>query len=94
MKLSGVLVVVQKAVQVNEDFRRRTFVLEMNDRGHIELISFELFQNHCSLIDTFKIGDHVTVDFDVKGRKWIDGEGVDKYFNTLRAWKLSEDKST
>ena len=31
----------------------------------------------------------MSVEFDLRGRKWTDRQGVVKYFNTLQAWRLS-----
>lgn len=82
---------IYDSVQVTKDFKRRTIVVEHNDRGHTELISLEFFQEHCKLVDTFKKGDRVTIDFNLKGRKWTNPDGVDKFFNTLQAWKIGLD---
>ena len=91
MKVKGVLVKVYDTVQVTNDFRRRNIILELDDRGRSEYISLELFQDHCTLVDSFKTGDKVAIDFNLKGRKWKNNEGVEKYFNTLQAWKIMMD---
>ena len=93
MKINGILKTISDTVQVSNDFQRRNIVLEHCDKGHIELVSFELYQDHCKLVDTFKEGDKVIVDFNVKGRKWTNMEGTTKYFNTLQAWKIVYDTS-
>lgn len=56
--------------------------------GRLEILSLELFQDHCKLADSFKEGDRVKVEVKLKGRKWTDPENIDKYFNTLQAWKM------
>lgn len=94
MKVKGVIIKIYDTVQVTKDFKRRNFILEHNDRGHSEYISMELFQDHCSIADLFKIGDKVAVDFNLKGRKWTNAEGTEKYFNTLQAWNMVVDKDT
>jgi hypothetical protein len=91
MKLRGELTVVYDTNQVTADFRRRNIIVQTNDRGNIEQISLELFQDHCNKVDNFGIGDAVVVDFELKGRKWTDKDGVVKYFNTLQAWKITPD---
>jgi len=72
--------------------KRRQFILEItDDRGRTENISFELFQDHSKLVDSFKTGSKVVVDFNLKGRKWANPEGIEKYYNTLQAWKIVND---
>jgi hypothetical protein len=88
MKLKGVLNQIYETVQVTKDFQRRNIVLEVNNTGHAEHISLEFHQDHCKLVDSFEKGAYVIVDFNIKGRKWINPEGVEKYFNTLQAWRI------
>jgi len=52
-------------------------------------VKFELVQDKCNLLDGFKVGQEVSVEFDLRGRKWTDQKGAVKYFNTLQAWRLS-----
>ena len=54
-----------------------------------ELLKFDLIQDKCDLLEEFNIGDTLKVEFNLKGRKWTDPSGNDKYFNTLQAWRLS-----
>jgi hypothetical protein len=49
----------------------------------------EFIQDKCDLLDGYDIGQEVVIQLNVKGRKWTDPQGVDKYFNTLQAWKIS-----
>jgi hypothetical protein len=94
-KVKGVLTKMFEAVQVTQDFKRRNIIVTTcSDMGRSEYISFELFQDHCKLADSFKEGDKIIVDYNLKGRKWKDAENVEKYFNTLQAWKIVADTST
>lgn len=91
-KVKGVIGKIFKEAQVTKDFKRRQFVITTcTEMGRMEHISFELFQDHCKMADSFKEGDKVIVDYNLKGRKWTDSEDVEKYFNTLQAWKIIPD---
>lgn len=90
MKISGKLVEVFDIVKIKESFQKREFVLEYaSNPKYPEVIKFELVQDKCALLDGFKVGQDLSVDFDLRGRKWTDRNGVVKYFNTLQAWRLS-----
>lgn len=89
MKLKGVLKLVFDAVKHESGFVRRSFVLEHERQGYTDNIIFELHNDHCVLVEKFKEGDGLIIDFNIRGRKWVDGEGHTKYFNVLQAWKLS-----
>ncbi len=90
MNVSGKLVEIFEIMKVKETFQKREFVLEYaSNPKYPELVKFELVQDKCNLLDSFKVGQKVSVEFDLRGRKWTDQKGVVKYFNTLQAWRLS-----
>lgn len=78
---------------IKDTFRKREFVIEYAENPQYpEFIKFELIQSNCDQLDQFQVGDQVTVNFNLKGRKWTDPKGEVKYFNSLQAWRL--DKQT
>ena len=90
MNVSGKLVEIFETVKIKESFQKREFVLEFaSNPKYPELVKFETVQDKCNLLDNFKVGQEVSVEFDLRGRKWTDQKGVVKYFNTLQAWRLS-----
>src|SRR5690606_33401473 len=75
--------------RVSDKFQKREFVVEYAENpSYPEYIKFELIQDKCDLIDSFKVNQPIQVHFNLKGRKWTDPQGSVKYFNTLQAWKL------
>ena len=86
--ITGILKVKNPEQQVSEKFRKREFVLTDNSSQYPQHISFQLTQDKCSLLDSYKIGDEVKVYFNLRGREWTDKQGATKYFNSLEAWKL------
>lgn len=90
MKLNGTIVKIEDEVQM-KDFRRRSFVIETSDKGYSNFITFELYKTNCDLINKFKENEKVIVDFNVNGRKWVNQQGEEKFFNTLLAWKITPD---
>ncbi len=74
---------------VSSQFRVREFVIEnKKNPEHSELIKFELTQDCCDFINDISIGDTVTVYFTIKGRKYMCRDGIERYFNSLRAWTV------
>ena len=64
--------------------------LEDENPQYPEFIKFEFIQEKCDLLDSYSINDEVDISFNLKGRKWTDPQGTDKYFNTLQAWKIDK----
>lgn len=89
LSISGSLLEISDTQQIKETFKKREFVVEYTDNPQYpEFIKFELIQDKCALLDAYKVGDKVSVHFNLKGRKWTDREGVVKYFNSLQAWRI------
>ena len=89
MEIKGTIEVIFDEQVISDSFRKREFVLRYADNPEYpELIKLEFVQDKTILLDTYKVGQEVTVSINLRGRKWTDPKGVDKYFNTLVAWKI------
>ena len=73
--------------QVSEKFRKREFVLEVQDGQYPEQIKFQLVQDKTALIDPYKMGDEVKVTFNLRGRGF-NKNGQMLYFTNLEAWRI------
>ncbi len=93
MQLSGIIKVKKDEQAVNDKFRKREFVLTDNSSQYPQLISFQLTQDRCPLLDQIQVGDTVNVHFNIRGREWTSPQGEVKYFNTLEAWKIDRNSS-
>jgi Domain of unknown function (DUF3127) len=94
MNISAKIIEIFETTKVTDTFRKREFVVEYSENPQYpEYIKFEFIQDKCDLLDNYRVGDEVDIQFNLKGRKWTDPQGVVKYFNTLQAWRI-ESKST
>ena len=73
--------------QVSEKFRKREFVLEVQDGQYPQHIKFQLTQDKTSFVEPYKMGDEVKVTFDLRGRGF-NKNGQMLYFTNLEAWKI------
>ena len=89
MRVTGKILEINDTQQISDAFKKRTFVLEYIDNPQYpEYISFECTQDRCSLLDGFQPGQEVDVNFNLKGRKWVNPAGETRYFNALQAWRI------
>lgn len=88
-QIKGELKKVFAEQQVTDKFKKREFVVETKDQ-YPQVIKFQLSQDRCGLIESYDIGDDITVSFDIQGKEFVKGTEV-FYFTTLNAWKLSSD---
>jgi len=86
--MTGVVEKVFDTEQVNDKFRKRTFVLNDMQEKYPQVISFQCVQDKVDLIDQIGEGQEVEVCFNLRGREWTSPQGDTKYFNTLEAWRI------
>ena len=87
-KLQGTIKVIKDTQQVSDKFSKREFVVTTPDDKYPQDIMLELQQDQTSLLDAFMEGQEVEVSFDIRGRLWTSPQGEDKYFNTLKAFRV------
>ena len=94
MNVTGKIIVINETQQITDSFKKRSFVLEHGDNPqYLENVEFEFNQDKCSLLDKYKVGDNVSIKFNLRGRKWTNQNGEDKYFNTLNAWFIEKNET-
>lgn len=91
MDATGKIILIREEEKISDRFTKREIVLEYaTNPQYPESVLFQFVQDRCELLDNFKVGQEVTIHFDLKGRKWTNPQGEDKYFNTLQGWRISE----
>jgi len=87
--VEGTLHKKMDTTQVTDSFRKREFVLEIEDGNYPQHIKFQLIQSNCEKIDPYNEGDKIKVTFSLKGRPYNrDGETI--YFTNLDAWRIEK----
>lgn len=88
MEVKGTLKAVFDTQKVSDKFQKREFVLTTEaNTPYPQHVAFQLTQDKCNLLDSFRIGEDIEVHFNLRGREWNGPQGI-KYFNTLEAWRL------
>ena len=82
-QITGTLKAKFQESQVSDKFRKREFVITENSSQYPQILSFQLTQDRCSLIDNVNLGDEIKVHFNLRGREWTNAQGEVKYFNSF-----------
>lgn len=76
--------------KVSDRFQKREFVLTTEaNTPYPQHVSFQVTQDKCTMLDQFREGDELRIQFNLRGREWNGPQGI-KYFNTLEAWRLEK----
>ena len=85
--IQGKLYEIFEEQQISDKFRKREFVLEIPDGSYTQYVKFQLTQDKCNLLDTYKNGDEVKVTFNLTGKPFTKN-GQTMYFTNLQAWRI------
>jgi len=88
METIGILKLVNATQRVSDKFQKREFVLTTEaNTPYPQHVQFQVTQDKCAVLDSYRVGEEVKIQFNLRGREWNGPEGV-KYFNTLEAWRI------
>ena len=92
MDVKGKLIKIYAKKQVSSKFALREFVLATEDKYPQQII-MQVTQERCELLDNFAEGDEIQAFINIRGRSWTNPQGEVKYFNSLEAWKITNESS-
>jgi len=89
MQVNGQLHFIGGTQQITDNFSKREFIL-ITDQStqYPQFIKMEVSNQKMALLDKFKEGENVSVDFNLQGR--LDKKNENNAFNTLSAWKIEK----
>ena len=88
MEITGKIKVLNETQNIGSSgFRKREVVITTEDQ-YPQHILLEFIQDKCDLLNNYAIGQDVKISINLRGREWINQEGVAKYFNSLQGWKI------
>ena len=92
MELLGIVKVICDLQVISEKFQKKEVVIETLEQ-YPQTIIIEFIQDKVDLLKNYKVGETVRIGINLRGRKWTDKEGNDKFFNTVQGWKIAHDSS-
>ena len=75
----------------SEKFKKRDLIIEVEDGAYKQVIKFQLINERCDLADKLRVGQEVTVHFNLAGRKY-EKNGQVSYFTNLTAWRIETER--
>ena len=70
-------------------FRKRELVVT-TDEQYPQMLMVEFVQDKTDALDSYAVGEDVKVSINLRGREWINPEGVAKYFNSIQGWRIEK----
>ncbi|AGC66831.1 hypothetical protein ASNER_054 [Candidatus Uzinura diaspidicola str. ASNER] len=92
MKISGKIKKILDTQTFSSGFRKRELVI-LTDDLYPQHLLIEFLQEKIYLLNGLKINDYIKISINIRGREWINSEGIRKYFNYIQGWQIEKIKS-
>ncbi|MCT4603128.1 MAG: DUF3127 domain-containing protein [Marinifilum sp.] len=91
-EINGKVIVKDDVQQISDRFKKREFVIEVENERNSDwndFIKFQLTQDRCDLLEPISLNEEIKVSFNIRGRKW-EKDGKVNYFSNLEAWRIEK----
>lgn len=82
LELKGKIKVINPTETFGSGFTKREFVITTNEQ-YPKDVKFEVVKDKCDTLDKYKVGQEITVQFNIRGNEY-----GGKYYVSLQAWKI------
>lgn len=89
MEVSGKIKKLLEKQTFGSGFSKRELIL-LTQEQYPQTLSIEFHQDRIDLLNEFKEGDDVKISINLRGREWVNPEGVTKYFNSIVGWRIEK----
>ena len=88
MQVTGTIKLIGETQTFGENgFRKRELVITTNEQ-YPQTLMIEFTQDRAELLNNYTPGQQVSINIDLRGREWVNPEGVTKYINSIRGWNI------
>ena len=89
MEISGRIKRIFETKEISASFRKRELVVTTEEQYPQDLL-VEFIQDKCDILNSYKVGESVKVDINLRGREWESPQGEIKYFNSIQGWRIEK----
>lgn len=82
-EVTGKIKLISDTQTYPSGFSKREFVVTTEDSKYPQDLKFEVMKDKCSILDDYKEGQAVNVNFDIRGNEYNG-----KYYVNLNCWKI------
>ena len=88
MEIQGSIKLIGDVQEISSTFKKRELVVTTEEQ-YPQTISVEFVQDKTDLLNSFKVGQNVKVNINLRGRECENPQTKEiKYFNTIQGWRI------
>lgn len=85
LTITGTIKHIGQVEQPTEKFRKRPFVLDVQDGNYTNQAALQFVNDKTDMLDNYAVGQEVRVHFNIRSREWNG-----KWFTELTAWGIAK----
>lgn len=86
--ITGTITHIGQTKQMSDTFKIRKFIVEVPDGNYTQTVILQCTQDRTLLLDTVKVGQEVSVSYNIRGKAYTNKDGEPDAFVSLDAWKI------
>jgi ribosomal protein L21E len=86
MEIKGSIFHLGEIEKVNDKFQKRVVVISVQDGQYEQKIPIEFTQAKCELLNSFRVGDTVSVAINIQGSEY-----KGKFYPRIQGWKITNE---
>ncbi|MDK7374134.1 MULTISPECIES: DUF3127 domain-containing protein [Weeksella] len=87
MEITGRIKKIFETQNITASFKKREIVITTQEQYPQDIL-VEFTQDKTDLLNNYREGQEVRISINIRGREWINPEGVAKYFNSIQGWRI------
>jgi len=87
MEITGRIKKIFETQNVTASFKKRELVVTTQEQYPQDIL-IEFTQDKTDVLNAYQPGAEVRISINIRGREWINPEGVAKYFNSIQGWRI------
>ncbi len=88
MEIIGKIKALNETQNIGDNSFRKREVVITTEEQYPQHILVEFIQDKCGLLNGYTVGQEVKINVNLRGREWINPEGIPKYFNAIQGWRI------
>jgi single-strand DNA-binding protein len=90
LSITGVVSKKSEKANVGQTYESQLLIVTTEDETYPQDYPVEMQKNTFQYLDEINEGDKVEINVNVRGKKWTNPQGEDKYFVTLAGYRVSK----
>ena len=88
MQVEGKIKIIGEELTFGANGFIKRELIVVTQEQYPQTLKIDFVQDKCDLPNSYQVGQDVKININLRGREWVNPEGVTKYITDLRGWAI------